>query len=121
MKAGLIGTGLVGTGLAGARLAGKYNKDKNQIKTSTSTDVSSTSSSGSTSDFSSKIKTSNDLKIDINRKKEDQSKLVLPSNIQSTYDDILAHTKNKIETQRWNNYDDKNYSNRYNRWKNKYY
>ena len=121
MKTGLIGAGLVGTGLAGTKLAGKYNKDKNLIKTSTSTDVSSTSSTGSTSDFSSKIKTSNDLKIDINKKKEDQSKLVLPSNIQSTYDDILAHTKNKIENQRWNNYDDKNYSNRYNRWKNKYY
>lgn len=110
MKAGLVGVGLVGT-----RLSKKYNIDKNHIKTSTSTDISSTN------DLSSKIKTSNDSKIDINRKKEDQSKLVISSNIQSTYDDILAHTKNKIENQRWNNYDDKNYSNRYNRWKNKYY
>ena len=119
----MVGTGLVGAGTA------KYNKDKNNIKTSTSTstNIDSTSSTGPLTNFSSKVKTSNNLGIMVDKNdkngknKENKNELVLPSNIQATYDDILAHTKNKIENQRWNNYDNKNYSNRYNKWKNKYY
>jgi hypothetical protein len=143
VKTGIIGTG-IGTGIGagiGAGIGGQYIRDRDRARDKDrdrdrdrdidkkTTDINSTISntSGSKIDFSSKIKTSNDLKNNIDKgkrdqkNKEDTSKLVLPSNIQATYDDILSRNKNKIENKKWNNYRDKNYSNRYNKLKNKYY
>lgn len=98
-----IGTS-IGAGV-GSRIFTKYNRDKNVYNVD-----------GVKNDRINEIDQRNKENKEY---KKDNKNLVLPSNIQATYDDILAHTKNKVENNRWNNYE--NYSNRYNKWKNKYY
>ncbi len=48
----------------------------------------------------------------------------IPSDVQASYDDIIAHARNKIENNKYDDYynsNDINYYTKYNKWKNKYY
>ena len=117
---------MVASGLVVDNVSNNISSKSSNINTKSS-NINTKSSNINTksdtkTDMSTNILTSNDLKINSNSKiNRDKNKLVLPSNIQSTYDDIISNTRGKIENKKWDNLDTSNYSNKYDKWKNKYY